>query len=42
MLFPKCLGTPEELAQLMIAIVENGYSNGEIFRLDSGLQMPPR
>lgn len=41
-LFPKRLGTPEEFATLVIAIVENGYVNGETIRLDGGLRMPPK
>jgi NAD(P)-dependent dehydrogenase (short-subunit alcohol dehydrogenase family) len=41
-LFPKRLGTPAEFAQLVVAIIENGYLNGETFRLDGGLRMPPK
>jgi NAD(P)-dependent dehydrogenase (short-subunit alcohol dehydrogenase family) len=41
-LFPKRLGGAEEFAELVIAIVENGYLNGETIRLDGGLRMPPR
>ncbi len=41
-LFPKRLGRAAEFAELVIAIVENGYLNGEIIRLDGGLRMPPR
>ena len=41
-LFPKRLGTPAEFAQLVIAIAENGYLNGETIRLDGGLRMPPK
>jgi NAD(P)-dependent dehydrogenase (short-subunit alcohol dehydrogenase family) len=41
-LFPKRLGTPGEFAALAVAIIENGYLNGETFRLDGGLRMPPK
>lgn len=41
-LFPKRLGTPAEFARLALAIIENGYLNGETFRLDGGLRMPPK
>ncbi len=41
-LFPKRLGIPAEFAQLVVAIVENGYLNGETIRLDGGLRMPPK
>ena len=40
-LFPKRLGHPGEFADLVIAIIENGYLNGETIRLDGGLRMPP-
>jgi NAD(P)-dependent dehydrogenase (short-subunit alcohol dehydrogenase family) len=41
-LFPKRLGRPEEFGQLVVAIVENSYLNGETIRLDGGLRMPPK
>jgi len=41
-LFPKRLGRAAEFAELVIAIVENGYLNGETIRLDGGLRMPPK
>ncbi|MGD0083834.1 MAG: SDR family NAD(P)-dependent oxidoreductase [Acidimicrobiales bacterium] len=41
-LFPKRLGTPDEFGQLVVAIAENGYLNGETIRLDGGLRMPPK
>jgi len=41
-LFPKRLGSPAEFAQLVLAIAENGYMNGETIRLDGGLRMPPK
>lgn len=40
--FPRRLGRPSEFAQLVCAIVENSYLNGETVRLDGGLRMPPR
>ncbi len=40
--FPKRLGRPEEYAQLAMAMVENGYFNGEHVRLDGAIRMPPR
>jgi NAD(P)-dependent dehydrogenase (short-subunit alcohol dehydrogenase family) len=41
-LFPKRLGTPDKFGQLVVAIAENGYLNGETIRLDGGLRMPPK
>jgi len=41
-LFPKRLGRAAEFAELVIAIVENGYLNGETIRFDGGLRMPPK
>ena len=40
--FPKRLGAPDDFAQLVQHIVENGYLNGEVIRLDGALRMPPR
>jgi NAD(P)-dependent dehydrogenase (short-subunit alcohol dehydrogenase family) len=40
--YPKRLGSPAEYAQLALAIIENGYFNGEDVRLDGGIRMPPR
>ena len=40
--FPKRLGNPEEYAKLVRAICEISYFNGETFRLDGGLRMPPK
>jgi NAD(P)-dependent dehydrogenase (short-subunit alcohol dehydrogenase family) len=39
---PKRLGAPEEFAQFVLAIIENGYFNGESVRLDGAIRMPPR
>lgn len=40
--FPKRLGRPEEYGQLVKAIAEIDYLNGETFRLDGALRMPPK
>ncbi len=40
--FPKRLGQPEEYADLVLTMVENGYFNAESVRLDGGIRMPPR
>ena len=40
--FPKRLGTPEEYAQLALAIVDHDYLNGEVIRMDGALRMAPR
>lgn len=40
--FPKRLGKPEEFAQLVLTMLENGYFNGETVRLDGAIRMPPR
>jgi NAD(P)-dependent dehydrogenase (short-subunit alcohol dehydrogenase family) len=40
--FPKRLGTPDDFAALAQHIVENGYLNGEVIRLDGALRMAPK
>jgi NAD(P)-dependent dehydrogenase (short-subunit alcohol dehydrogenase family) len=40
--FPSRLGRPEELAQLVKAIVENPMLNGEVIRLDGAIRMAPK
>ncbi len=40
--FPKRLGTPEDYAALVMAIVSIGYLNGETIRLDGALRMSPK
>ncbi|HET7406089.1 MAG TPA: SDR family NAD(P)-dependent oxidoreductase [Mycobacteriales bacterium] len=40
--FPKRLGRPEEYGKLVRAIAEIDYLNGETFRLDGALRMPPK
>ncbi|MBO0729084.1 MAG: SDR family NAD(P)-dependent oxidoreductase [Acidimicrobiaceae bacterium] len=41
-LFPKRLGTTEELAFGVIECLTNPYLNGETIRLDGGIRLPPR
>jgi hypothetical protein len=40
--FPKRLGEPEDFAKLVLAIIDNGYLNGETIRMDGALRMAPR
>lgn len=40
--FPQRLGTPQDFAHLVQAIVENPMLNGEVIRLDAAARMPPR
>jgi NAD(P)-dependent dehydrogenase (short-subunit alcohol dehydrogenase family) len=40
--FPKRLGDPAEYAQLALAMITNGYFNGEDVRLDGAIRMAPR
>ena len=40
--FPQRLGRPEEYADLALSIVQNGYLNGEVIRIDGALRMAPR
>jgi 3-hydroxyacyl-CoA dehydrogenase / 3-hydroxy-2-methylbutyryl-CoA dehydrogenase len=41
-LYPKRLGIPEEVAHMVLAMVENDYMNGECVRVDGGIRMQPR
>lgn len=41
-LFPKRLGTGEELAFGVMECITNPYMNGETIRLDGGIRMPPK
>ncbi|MEM9133025.1 MAG: SDR family NAD(P)-dependent oxidoreductase [Actinomycetota bacterium] len=41
-LFPKRLGTSEELAFMVVDIITNPYMNGETIRVDGGIRMPPK
>lgn len=40
--FPPRFGRPDEYAALALQIIENGYLNGEVIRLDGALRMAPR
>ncbi len=40
--FPQRLGTAEDFAHLVVAMVENEMLNGEVVRLDAATRMPPR
>jgi len=40
--FPPRLGNPKEYAALALAMIENGYLNGECIRLDGAIRMAPR
>ena len=40
--FPQRLARPEEYAQLVLAIVDHDYLNGETIRMDGALRMGPR
>ena len=41
-LFPKRLGSAEELAFGVMECITNPYMNGETIRLDGGIRMPPK
>ena len=41
-LFPKRLGTAEELAFMVIDLITNPYMNAETIRVDGGIRMPPK
>jgi len=41
-LFPKRLGSPEELASMVVELVANSYMNAETIRVDGGIRMPPK
>ncbi len=40
--FPPRLGRPDEYAQLVTAIIDHDYLNGETIRMDGALRMAPR
>jgi NAD(P)-dependent dehydrogenase (short-subunit alcohol dehydrogenase family) len=40
--FPKRLGDPDEFAKLAQQIIENGYLNGEVIRLDGAVRFQPK
>ena len=41
-LFPKRLGSADELAYMVIELVTNPYMNAEVIRVDGGIRMPPK
>ena len=41
-LFPKRLGTPDELASMVLECLTNTYMNGAVVRVDGGIRMPPK
>ena len=41
-LFPKRLGSPDELASMAVEVVTNSYMNAEVIRVDGGIRMPPK
>ena len=41
-LFPKRLGSGEELAFMVVDLITNPYMNGEVVRVDGGIRLPPR
>lgn len=41
-LFPKRLGTPDELASVVLEALTNRYLNAETIRVDGGIRMPPK
>jgi NAD(P)-dependent dehydrogenase (short-subunit alcohol dehydrogenase family) len=41
-LFPHRLGTPDELASMVVECITNDYMNGETIRCDGGIRMPPK
>jgi NAD(P)-dependent dehydrogenase (short-subunit alcohol dehydrogenase family) len=40
--FPQRLGLPEEYAQLVVDLAQNGYINAETIRLDAAVRLAPR
>jgi NAD(P)-dependent dehydrogenase (short-subunit alcohol dehydrogenase family) len=41
-LFPQRLGSPDELASVVVECVTNSYLNAETIRVDGGIRMPPK
>ena len=41
-LFPKRLGSGEELAFMVLELITNPYINAEVIRVDGGIRMPPK
>jgi NAD(P)-dependent dehydrogenase (short-subunit alcohol dehydrogenase family) len=40
--FPRRMAQPEEFARLALMVVEHGYLNGEVIRMDAALRMAPK
>jgi NAD(P)-dependent dehydrogenase (short-subunit alcohol dehydrogenase family) len=40
--FPRRLGNPEEFASLVLEMARNTYINGQLFRIDGAIRMPPK
>ena len=40
--FPKRMGTSEEFAELVLALIENDYMNAETVRFDGGIRFQPK
>jgi NAD(P)-dependent dehydrogenase (short-subunit alcohol dehydrogenase family) len=41
-LFPNRLGRAEEVASMIVEVLQNDYMNGEVIRVDGGIRMPPK
>ena len=41
-LFPRRLGTPDELASMVVELLVNSYANGEVVRVDGGARLQPK
>lgn len=41
-LFPHRLGSPDELASMVVETITNSYMNAEVIRVDGGIRMPPK
>jgi NAD(P)-dependent dehydrogenase (short-subunit alcohol dehydrogenase family) len=41
-LFPRRLGSPDELASMVLECLTNSYMNGAVVRVDGGIRMPPK
>jgi len=41
-LFPKRLGSADELASMVLECLRNSYMNGAVVRVDGGIRMPPK
>ncbi len=41
-LFPKRLGDADELASTVMELLTNDYMNGEVWRADGGVRLPPK